>query len=267
MTSQLRNLHFDIFSPIVLASFTSPILNWVSHISWFIMWWYCIFHWIKGKENIWGWIGNNQWKSEKKQYLLQCCIRWAHNKYWWIPWLTGTNKYSVFWNHWKESEWKRVANIVLGTRSMTLGNYGEFFGQEAMFSCNGWFLQLILHFPGSLSVVETACCSEKNTWYVVCIICTTIYLYGLEHVFILSLSASVFKSRKWEDTYLFIGVLSGLAEKLYTKTLVWALAHYRSSKQNFRKVPAVTIRDWGFHLDWIIQLIACPLSSLTLKYF
>lgn len=197
-------------------------------------------------------------KEWKNQYLLQCCTRWAHNKYWWIPWLTGTNKYSVFWNHWKKSEWKRVANIVLGTRPMTLGSCGEFFGQEAMLSCNGWFLQLILHFPGFLSIVETACCS---------VICTTIYLYGLKRVFILSPSASVFKSRKWEDAYLCIGVLSGLAEKLYTKTLVRALAHYRSSKQNFRKVPAVIIRDWVFHVDWITQPIACPLSSLTLKYF
>ena len=101
---------------------------------------------------------------------------------------------------------------------------------------------------------------------VIRVICTTIYLYGLEHIFILSLSASVFKSRKWKAAYLFIGVLSGLAEKLW-KTLVWALAHYRSSKQNFRKVSAVIIRDWVFHIDWIIQLIACPLSSLTLKYF
>lgn len=149
-------------------------------------------------------------KEWKNQYLLQCCTRWAHNKYWWIPWLTGTNKYSVFWNHWKKSEWKRVANIVLGTRPMTLGSCGEFFGQEAMLSCSGWFLQLILHFPGFLSIVETACCS---------VICTTIYLYGLKRVFILSPSASVFKSRKWEDAYLFIGVLSGLAEKTVYKDL------------------------------------------------
>ena len=81
----------------------------------------------------------------------------------------------------------------------------------------------------------------------------------MEHVFILSLSASVFKSRKWEDAYLFIGVLSGLAETLYTKTLVWALAHYRASKQNFRKVPAVIIRDWVSTLTELSNQLLVPL--------